>query len=286
MDMNPRLIRPLALAAVAAAGIFALMAGAYFVGPVARWDATALHGLTTLSADHRWIWNIGDFFALSADPEFVVAALVCICAAGLLRGRRRQAVAAALLVGGAGLAGALFKVLAAHPRFHPVLGDHQLSDTAFPSGHATAAMSIALATVLVARRGRWRLFAAIAGGAYTLAVSISLVVQGWHFPSDVLAGLLVSTAVAMLVLAGLRATEAPGWRPAGRPWLSMRSDGMRAIEVLAGGLALALAAVAVVFPAGLASFASTHTSALAAAAVIALAAIVLVSALTAELEAG
>jgi membrane-associated phospholipid phosphatase len=275
----------MALAAAATVGIFALMAGAYFVRPVSRWDASALHGLKTLS-EHSWIWQIGDFFARSADPEFIVAALVCICAAGLLRGRHRQAVGAALLVGGAGLVCALFKVLAAHPRFHPVLGDHQLSDTAFPSGHATAAMSIALAAVLVARKGRWRLLAAIAGGAYTLAVSISLVVQGWHFPSDVVAGLLVSTAIGMLVLAGLRAGGDTAWLPVRRPWLSLRSDGVRAVEVLAAGLALVLAAVAVVFPAGLASFAATYTSGLTAAALIALAAIVLVSALTAELEAG
>jgi membrane-associated phospholipid phosphatase len=285
MGMKSRLRRPLALAAAAAVGIFALMVGAYFVGPVSRWDASALDGLRTLSA-HPWIWHIGDFFVHSADPGFIVAALICICAAGLLRGRRRQAVAAALLVGGAGLVCALFKVLAAHPRFHPALGAHQLGDTAFPSGHATAAMSIALAAVLVARKGRPRLLAAIAGGAYTLAVSISLVVQGWHFPSDVLAGLLVSTAIGMLVLAGLRASADPAWRPVRRPWLSLRSDGARAVQVLAAGVALALAAIAVLFPAGLASFAATYTSGLAAAALIALAAIVLVSALTAELEAG
>jgi membrane-associated phospholipid phosphatase len=285
MGMNSRLKRPLALAAAATLGIFALMAAAYYVGPVSRWDGTALDGLRTLSV-HAWIWHTGDFFVHSADPAFIVAALVCVCAAGVLQGRRRQAVAAALLVGGAGLVCALFKVLAAHPRFHPALGDHQLTDTAFPSGHATAAMSIALAAVLVARKGRWRLLAAIAGGAYTLAVSISLVVQGWHFPSDVLAGLLVSAAISMLVLAGLRAGSNPARRPVRRPWLSMRSDGVRAVEVLAAGLATALAAIAVVFPAGLASFAATNTSGLAAAALIAIAAIALVSALTAELEAG
>jgi membrane-associated phospholipid phosphatase len=285
MGMNSRLRRPLALAAAAALGIFALMAAAYYVGPVSRWDGTALDGLRTLSV-HPWIWHTGDFFVHSADPPFIVAALVCVCAAGVLQGRWRQAVAAALLAGGAGLVCALFKVLAAHPRFHPALGDHQLTDTAFPSGHATAAMSIALAAVLVARKGRPRLFAAVAGGAYTLAVSISLVVQGWHFPSDVLAGLLVSTAIGMLVLAGLRASGDPAWHPARRPWLSLRSAGIRAVEVLAAGLALALAAIAIVFPAGLASFAATYTSGLAAAGLIAIAAIVLVSALTAELEAG
>ncbi len=74
---------------------------------------------------------------------------------------------------------------------------------AYPSGHATSAMSIALAAVLVAPP-RLRVAVACGAAAYVIAVSTSLLVIGWHLPSDVLGGLLITSGFFFLVVAALR----------------------------------------------------------------------------------
>jgi len=120
-----------------------------------------------------------------------------------------------------------------------------------------------------------------------LAVSLALMIQGWHFPGDVLAGLLISTTTSLLVLAGLRATG--GIRSAtGAPVerrFQVRSIGMRPLEVLAIPAALAVALLAITHPNDLTSYAATHTTGVIAAIGIGLASISLLYAVTAELEA-
>ncbi len=74
---------------------------------------------------------------------------------------------------------------------------------AFPSGHATSAMSIALAAVLVAP-ARARVVVASVAAAYVIAVATSLLVISWHFPSDVLGGLLLSSGFFFLAVAAVR----------------------------------------------------------------------------------
>ncbi len=285
LGVDSRIARPLtlALAAVVAFGI--VLVSAYFIGPAARWDATALHGLHTLSIDHRWIWHIGDGLAHSVDVPWLALGLLAVCGAGVRMGRNRQALAAAVLVGGACLATQLIKIAAAHPRYQSVLGSDQLPSEAFPSGHATAAMSVAMAAVLVAP-SRWRLTTAIVGGSFALAVSLALMIQGWHFPSDVLAGLLVSATVSLLVLAGLRATgrsRSAAGAPVERR-LGARSMGMRALEVLAVPVAIGVALVTITHPNELTSYATTYTTGVVAALAVAVASISLIYTLTAELE--
>lgn len=264
----------------------ALLVGAYFVEPLARLDATALHGLKTLSEDHRWIWTINDGLAHSVDLPYLAAMLLLTCAAGFAWGRPRQVAAAVVLVGIANVLTQLLKVAAAHPRFQPFLGSAQLADMAFPSGHATAAMSLALAAVLVAP-SRWRRVTALGGGGFALAVSIALVIQGWHFPSDVFGAFLVAGLVSMLVLAGLAAIEArtaasgSGGR---RPRLALRSIGTLALQLLAVAVAIGVVLLVVTHPSAVTAYAAAHTTAVAAAIGIAVASFGLVSGVTAELE--
>jgi membrane-associated phospholipid phosphatase len=290
LGVDSRIARPLTLAAAGVAAFGVVLVCAYFIGPIARWDATALYGLESLSVEHRWIWIIGDGLAHSIDLPWLMMGLLAVCGAGVLWGRKRQAVGAVVLVAVACLTSQLIKVAAAHPRYQPILL-HQLPDTAFPSGHATAAMSLALAAALVAP-SRWRVPTAIVGGSFVLAVSLALMIQGWHFPSDVLAGLLISTTTSLLVLAGLRATglRATGGirSAAGAPLerrFPARSLGVRALELLAITAALAVALLVVTHPNALTSYAATHTTGVIAAIGIAVASISLVYAVTAELEA-
>lgn len=104
------------------------------------------------------------------------------------------------------------RVVLAHPRFYPVLGTDQVGIDAFPSGHATGAMSIALAATLVAP-ARIRPAVALAAAAYVFAVSILLLVLSWHLPSDVLGGLPVASSSFFCAVAALRGSAT---RPADR----------------------------------------------------------------------
>jgi membrane-associated phospholipid phosphatase len=143
----------------------------------------------------------------SADPRPLMLMLAVLFAGGWALGRRREALGAVALVAGANLTGLILQVALTHPRFHPILGSNQVGAEAYPSGHATSAMSIALAAVLVAPP-RLRVVVASGAAAYVIAASTSLMVIGWHFPSDVLGGLLVASGFFFLVVAVIRAAAA------------------------------------------------------------------------------
>ncbi|MEA2309982.1 MAG: hypothetical protein QOI65_2268 [Thermoleophilaceae bacterium] len=131
-----------------------------------------------------------------------VAGLLAVLVA--LRRKRRDlaGVAVATLIG-ANVTTALLKPLLA--RTDPLGGEaDRLISGAFPSGHATAAMSLALVAVIVAPRG-WRPAVALGAAAYAAAVGVGLVVIFAHYPSDVVGGYMVAgawaTAMAAIALA-------------------------------------------------------------------------------------
>jgi membrane-associated phospholipid phosphatase len=195
-------------ALLAAAGCWiafaAVLVCAYEVGAVGRLDATALHGLMSLrsSLPDRGTHLV----AHCANPLPLLATLAGLFALGWALGRRRQAVAAVGLVAGAYLTAQVLKLALAHPRLHPILGDDQVRAAAFPSGHATAAMSIALAALVVAPP--WaRIPVVAAGTVYVVAITGSILVLGWHFPSDVLGGFLLAWAFFFGAIAALRIVE-------------------------------------------------------------------------------
>jgi len=281
--MPRKAIRLLFAAAGCAVALAALLIAAYSVGPVERADATALDGLRSVSEENRWLWHIGDAFAHSVDLPFLVLGVVLIAFAGLRLGRRRQAIAAVSLIVVANVLTQAIKMAAAHPRYQAVLEPHQLSTEAFPSGHATAALSLALAAVLVAPGHRRPVVAAIGGGV-ALAVSVSLMLQGWHFPSDVLGAVMVVGMVSCLVAAALVASgaEPAEQKGLGRAWL--RSAGAIAAEVALLGLAGIAVVVVVTHPGAVGSYVADHPSAVVAAIGVALASLGLVSGLATELE--
>ena len=63
----------------------------------------------------------------------------------------------------------------------------------FPSGHATVAMSLALAAALAAPAAL-RTAAALVGGAWAAGIGVSLLVTQAHYGSDIAAGYLISGA--------------------------------------------------------------------------------------------
>lgn len=116
--------------------------------------------------------------------------LVCVAAAaiGFIRGRVDLAVAAGVLVIGANASTRLFKDRLPRPNL-----DDFPAPNSFPSGHTTAAASVAFALILVlpfAIRGT----VALIGAAYVTIIAVATVWAEWHRPSDTVAGLLVVLA--------------------------------------------------------------------------------------------
>jgi membrane-associated phospholipid phosphatase len=162
------------------------------------------------SAGGSW----ADAVANLADPLPLLAMLALAAAVALLRGRSSDALAAVLVVGGANLTAQLLKVLLAHPRVKAAIGGDPFEPNTFPSGHTTAAVSIAIAYAFVVPAS-WRGATFALGAAFALAVGCAVVVVGWHYPSDVLAGFLIAAGWGFAVLAGKRAIAGRSPRRAG-----------------------------------------------------------------------
>jgi membrane-associated phospholipid phosphatase len=253
---------PLLAAAACFVAFAAVLACAYAVGPIGRLDAAALEGLRSLdnSVTH-WPARIA---VHSADPLPMILIFGALFAWAWRRGRRREAIAAVVLVGLGNLVTLGLQAALAHPRFHQSLGTNQVGAAAFPSGHAVSSMLIALAAVLVAP-ARARLTVAAIAAAYVIAVSTSLLVLSWHFPSDVLGGLLFATGAFFLVVAALHEETA---RRAGAAAEKAR---LALSRRFAGGAVAMLTAAAVIALSradDIAAFARSHTAGAATALVI------------------
>jgi membrane-associated phospholipid phosphatase len=181
-------------------GLLLLTGMAYGSGSLLRLDAETLNRLS--ASRGSLAAAIAAPIMHSADLLPLLALLAVACGLALHFGRRRDALAALILVAGANLTTQILKAALAHPRYEPILGYRQIGSASFPSGHATAALSIVLAFVL-AVPSSWRPLAALAGAVFALAVGCSVLVLNRHFPSDVLGSWLVVGAWLFAVLAGL-----------------------------------------------------------------------------------
>jgi membrane-associated phospholipid phosphatase len=180
--------------------------------PVARErDAAMLHGFVGLDRPsvHRAIW----FLAHLGDTlPYACAGLVCIAVA-LARRRRWRALAVAGVLAVTGVTTQVLKHALAQPRLEHWLPE-QVATNSWPSGHSTAAMTLALCAILVAPPAL-RAVTAMLGGAFAVGVGYAVLVLGWHYPSDVLGGFLVAGLWASLAVGVLHRVEAP--EPARRP---------------------------------------------------------------------
>jgi membrane-associated phospholipid phosphatase len=143
--------------------------------------------------------------AVLADPLPFLLAAITLVAIGLLRRRLLMAAVVPAVLIAANACTQLLKPGLARPRLLDLAGIGEAYPASWPSGHSTAAMSLALCLVLVVGP-QLRPLAALLGAAYAIGVGYALVALGWHLPSDVLGGYLVAAIFALLgaaVLAGL-----------------------------------------------------------------------------------
>ncbi len=147
-----------------------------------------------------------------AGSAFLLIPLALIACLALLRARlRREALAVALSLGGAMLIADLVKLLVSRPR-PPVEHLQAVTGPSFPSAHATQASAFWFSLVFVtpalgASPKATRVAAAVAL-LIVLVVAASRVYLGVHYPSDVVAGMLLGGCWAAYVSRSLREPRA------------------------------------------------------------------------------
>lgn len=197
-------LRSLLLSAASLAGLVATGVLAHFV-PVTRARDTAT-SVGFVSLNRPRLTPLLDHVAHLCDPLSYALIGLGLIAVALARRRPRIAAAVAFLLVATGGTTHELKALLATPNFDGWLGSGQFTPVAWPSGHATAAMTLGLCGVLVAPR-RMRPTAAAVGALFAIAVSYSILTLGWHLPSDVFGGFFVAATWTGLVVAGVLALE-------------------------------------------------------------------------------
>jgi membrane-associated phospholipid phosphatase len=277
-------VRFLLLSSAACALVFmALLIGVYHT-PTGRWlDNAALEGfLSALSSSGQT--NAANAVAALCDPAPYAVFALAILATALVQRRPRRAAAAALVLGGSAVTTQLLKPALAKIRLDETIvgSDHfihpHIGAPAFPSGHATAAMAIVLAALIVAPRALRPLVAA-GGALFALAVGFSIIALGWHMPSDIVGGYLVATIWCLTALAALRAIEAR-WPESGTIRAAARSALPTAVAPAAAVIAAAAVAVGLARVEAVARFAGAYTAATVAVIGISLCAAALVTAVS------
>jgi membrane-associated phospholipid phosphatase len=261
----------------------ALLVLAYYVGPTRWLDTAALHGFNAVSRPR--VDDVAVALAHLCNPlPYSIAALAVIALALKTRGLRIAA-AVGLLLAGANASSQILKPALAYHRelYHTHWHLFNLPDAAFPSGHATAAMSISLAALVIVPRA-FRPLVATIGALFTVGVSFSILILQWHFPSDIVGGYLIATAWGLTSLAALRYVN-ERWPQRGTMRQAARAALPAPSPATIGRAALAAAAIVALVAASrahqVATFADRHTALIAVASAIAVAAAVLLAAVVA-----
>jgi membrane-associated phospholipid phosphatase len=166
---------------------------------VLTWDTAILRW----TADLRTPW-LNQLMRVITDLGATVTLTLIVLALTVLllrRRLRREALFLILSVGGAALLNALLKQLFQRPRPDVVTPVVTARGFAFPSGHTMSSMALACAIVVLSWRLRLRRHwaVALAAMAFAFFVGASRVYLGVHYPSDVLAGWLVSLDLVAVV---------------------------------------------------------------------------------------
>ncbi|HEX3873406.1 MAG TPA: phosphatase PAP2 family protein [Solirubrobacteraceae bacterium] len=239
-------------------------------------DSATLEGFAQLRGIR--VNDLANRIAHTVDPRPYAVAGVLLALVALVRGRPRVAVAVPIAMVLASTTTELLKPLVGHPRFSEWLGAGAgRLVSSWPSGHATASMMIGLVAVLVAPP-RLRPLAGLCGAGLAVGVSYSILVLGWHFPSDVLGGFLVAGTWISLTLAVLWWAEARWPERTARRAVGRVAAGVGDLAAPAAVLALiAGSVIGVVAIRGhvVAAYSASHLSFVAGAITIALLATVL-----------
>jgi membrane-associated phospholipid phosphatase len=225
-----------------------------------------------------------DHVAHLADPAPYALCGLILALIALARGRWRVALGLPLVFLATGFTAESLKHLLASQRFDEWMGNAQISAASWPSGHSTAAMTMALCAV-IAVPPRARPTVAALGGAFAVAVAYAILALGWHFPSDVFGGYLVAATYVLLFVGVIAWTEQRWPSRRGAEAATRPADALPALGVamLAAGAAIGLALAR---PEQLVGYAASHTTFVVGAVGIAVLAVALAATMVAGFRSG
>lgn len=164
-------------------------------------DWRIYHAINVFVSHHHWLGSLFKFIETYGTYVIGVAA-VCLWLLARPGGDRKWKFAAGSALAAAALGLIVNKILAsAWHRDRPYETHHvahiwgvRKTDPSFPSDHASASFAIAVAVLLIDP---------IAGALFlvlALLISVGRVVVGEHYPGDVVAGALIGTVSALIVV--------------------------------------------------------------------------------------
>jgi undecaprenyl-diphosphatase len=216
-----RRFAPLVSLVAGALLVFALLAEPVREGRVAGWDERLGHEVHDLEDEGSLSFGGIDPLDLVVRHAVDLAGALALAALAfvlLVRGRVRAALFLAAAAAGMLLLSPVLKELFERP---PVSDEGD--GYSFPSGHAMRSMAAVAAVVLLAWPTRRRRPVAIVGAAFVAVLGLALVYNGWHWPSDVLAGWCLALAWVALLWRALT----PAGRVASEPAYQTRRPAAR-----------------------------------------------------------
>lgn len=249
-----------AMAGAAAAAVLLLITWflAFHVSFFRHEDANILSGFAGLHRPRSA--SIAQTIAHLCNPNPYVYLCAIVVLTALVRRRPGVALVIVIVIFGANATTQLLKPLLAAPR-PSIPGIWAISEASWPSGHATAALSLALCAVLAAP-ARVRPVVAALGAVFAVAVSYSFLTLTWHYPSDVFGGFLIATAWTLLGIAALLTVRARrGLEPvAGETGRSSLREALRPPAAALVGALLLGAVIALARPHQVITYVEAHTA--------------------------
>jgi membrane-associated phospholipid phosphatase len=195
----------LALVLVAAGAVFVALALVAGLGSPSGLD-TQVHtwvgghrsaALTTFFTKYT---GLGQWFVLAAAAVVAIAALTASA-------RRREAAFLFIAMVAELLLNVALKSAFARARPPAAEALVHAGGYAFPSGHAMASATFALALVVIAWPTRWRVPVALLAAAFALLMGASRIYLGVHWLTDVLAGWAMAVAIVAGTELGMELAE-------------------------------------------------------------------------------
>ena len=213
----PRVLASIVAAGVAIWGVLVLN-GEVREGETTAFDRTLILALRQSVDPNRLLgprWLQETARDITALGGFTVLGLVTVLALAVLLvyGRRRQALVFAVAAVGTQVAAEAIKSIVGRPRPSFVMHYDLIASSSFPSGHSMMAPAIYFTLAAIIAAGELRPAARIllmgSSLALVVAIGVSRVFLGVHWPTDVLAGWTLGSAVALLAWVALRWPQKP-----------------------------------------------------------------------------